>query len=122
MADRFDRQVGNPDVRGRCPACGHDSLFLGSNGYVTCGWIGCSAPGAATDWLGKQREDIAALLRFRDAMTPEMWEALQSVLCQSAKRLDYMLDGEESMDAFHCALAALDTLRTALQREPEHHA
>src|SRR6185436_14172643 len=30
------KQVGFQRVRGRCPACGSDSLFLGSFGYVTC--------------------------------------------------------------------------------------
>lgn len=45
------QQVGHPRVRGRCPSCGSDSLFLGSNGYVTCSVIGCKEPGAATDLL-----------------------------------------------------------------------
>lgn len=44
-------QVGHPRVRGRCPSCGAESLFLGSNGYVTCAVIGCKDPGAPTDLL-----------------------------------------------------------------------
>ena len=51
-ADVKWQQVGHPRVRGRCPSCGAESLFLGSNGYVTCGVIeGCKDPGAATDLL-----------------------------------------------------------------------
>lgn len=42
-----------PKVQGRCPACGRDSLFLGSGGYVTCSIIGCSKPDAATDVLSR---------------------------------------------------------------------
>lgn len=49
-------QIGYPPVQGRCPSCHAESLFLGSNGYVTCSVIGCKAPGAATDLLiGKDR-------------------------------------------------------------------
>lgn len=44
-------QVGHPKVQGRCPACGCESLFLGTNGYVTCSVIGCRRPAAATDLL-----------------------------------------------------------------------
>jgi len=48
---RFDLQdppLKHPPVRGRCPSCGSESLFLGSGGYVTCSVIGCKNPGAPT--------------------------------------------------------------------------
>lgn len=40
-----------PEVQGRCPACGGQSLFLGSGGYVTCSRIECPDPTAADDLL-----------------------------------------------------------------------
>lgn len=41
--------VGNfPKVEGKCPACGRDSLFLASGGFVTCSIIGCMDPGKAS--------------------------------------------------------------------------
>lgn len=47
-------QIGNPTVRGNCPTCGFESLFLGNNGYVTCSRVECKEPGAATDLLAIQ--------------------------------------------------------------------
>ena len=38
-------------VQGRCPVCGHYSLFLGSGGYVTCSISDCPNPSAASDIL-----------------------------------------------------------------------
>src|SRR5690625_2459388 len=38
-----------PDVQGRCPACGRESLFLGAGGYVTCREDNCPRPDAASD-------------------------------------------------------------------------
>lgn len=61
----YDEQIGNPRVRGRCPCCGTDSLFLGSGGYVTCAVTGCRAPGAATDLL---RDPKRMLNGIRDAL------------------------------------------------------
>src|SRR5581483_10497659 len=42
---------GWPRVEGRCPSCGHRSLFVGSGGYVVCAIIGCKDPGSASDLL-----------------------------------------------------------------------
>lgn len=42
---------GWPQVRGRCAACGHTSLFLGVGGHVTCAWRDCSDPCAADTML-----------------------------------------------------------------------
>lgn len=44
-----------PLVQGACPCCGSRSLFLGAGGYVTCGWVECSAPDAATLMLEQRR-------------------------------------------------------------------
>lgn len=55
--------------------------------------------------------DLKALLRFRDAMTPEMWEVVKNEA--DVVRIS-PLPGSESEDA---VIAALDTLRQALQQE-----
>lgn len=57
--------AGLPLVKGRCPACGHASLFLGSGGYVTCSIAECREPDAASTMLerrlaGKAQQDGAA--------------------------------------------------------------
>lgn len=39
------------DVQGRCPFCGHSSLFLGSGGYVTCRIAECPTPTGVADLL-----------------------------------------------------------------------
>lgn len=44
-------KAGYLRVQGKCPACGAEFLFLGSEGYVTCSVIGCKDPGAPTDLL-----------------------------------------------------------------------
>lgn len=48
--------AGFPSVQGRCPACGHRSLFLGSAGYVTCSCLDCPNPGAADDLLWQETD------------------------------------------------------------------
>lgn len=39
------------DVQGRCPACGHEGLFLGEGGYLTCPRDTCPEPDAASTLL-----------------------------------------------------------------------
>jgi hypothetical protein len=42
---------GHPAVRGRCPACNWESLFLGKGGYVTCANLDCPNPIAVSELL-----------------------------------------------------------------------
>lgn len=42
---------GFPKVQGRCPACRMSTLFVGAGGYITCSWLSCPDPGAASDLL-----------------------------------------------------------------------
>lgn len=49
-----------PRIRGRCPRCHSESLFLGSGGYVTCSVIGCKDPGAVHDMLSVVTPPAAA--------------------------------------------------------------
>lgn len=44
---------GWPLVQGRCPACGHASLFLAAGGFATCSRDDCPDPTAATDVLAE---------------------------------------------------------------------
>jgi hypothetical protein len=40
-----------PDVKGRCPSCQRETLFLAEGGYVTCRVLGCVEPDAASTLL-----------------------------------------------------------------------
>ncbi len=51
MTARHGVAQGSPIVRGKCPACGWTTLFLGFNGYVTCSNLACPDPSAASDLL-----------------------------------------------------------------------
>lgn len=67
--DRYDNKT-NPRIRGQCPSCGWHTLFLGSQGYVTCSLIGCKDPGAANDLLNSPS-------RHRSTRIAELEEALK---------------------------------------------
>lgn len=50
-----DLMIGHvtfPNVRGHCPACDAQVLFLGAGGYVTCSLAECPEPDAASRQLG----------------------------------------------------------------------
>jgi len=32
-----------------CPACGHETLFVGSGGHLTCSYLPCPEPGLASE-------------------------------------------------------------------------
>lgn len=32
----------------RCPSCGHQTLFIGDGGHLTCSWLDCTEPGVET--------------------------------------------------------------------------
>ncbi len=49
-------------VQGYCPACGLNSLFLASGGYVTCSRIDCPNPSVVSDILDdRETEHIVTL-------------------------------------------------------------
>ena len=52
----------------RCPACGHQTLFIGSGGHLTCGWIPCRAPSVG---------DVVDDLKAR-AATADLWPKLSA--------------------------------------------
>lgn len=39
------RQRLQQRITTRCPSCGHQSLFIGSGGRLTCSWLECKDPG-----------------------------------------------------------------------------
>lgn len=49
-----DPYPGYPRVRGYCPACRGESLFLGEGGYVTCARLDCPEPDAASSLLERR--------------------------------------------------------------------
>ncbi|MGW0948512.1 hypothetical protein ACWD4O_38980 [Streptomyces sp. NPDC002623] len=41
------------DVKGRCPACLGEHLFIGDGGYLTCSNVDCVRPDAAHELIGE---------------------------------------------------------------------
>ena len=46
--------VAFPSIQGRCPACGGQSLFVGSGGWLTCSRLECPEPDAASTLLERK--------------------------------------------------------------------
>lgn len=42
-----------PQVQGRCPACGDESLYVGEGGYLKCGRLKCPRPDLASEVIGE---------------------------------------------------------------------
>ena len=59
-AERYAAESPWPLVKGRCPACGLASLFLGEGGYVTCSVLECREPDAAATLLERDVRDGAS--------------------------------------------------------------
>lgn len=53
-------------VRGHCPACGGESLFLAEGGYVTCSRLECPRPSAVAELLDDRETDHLVVLRRKD--------------------------------------------------------
>ncbi|SDL28672.1 hypothetical protein SAMN05421806_12569 [Streptomyces indicus] len=94
--------AGLPHVAGRCPACGHSSLFLGDGGYVTCSMRECPQPDAASTVLEREPADQPPTRAEWDSLTNEADRlrrdgiALREradALDEEAKRLRSELDG-----------------------------
>lgn len=57
---RRGNAAGFPQVKGKCPACGWTSLFLGSGGYVTCANLDCPNPDTMDAFAKSQAEAVSA--------------------------------------------------------------
>jgi predicted CxxxxCH...CXXCH cytochrome family protein len=86
-------------LKGRCPSCGSESLFVGSGGYVTCSVIGCKNPGAAHDALRPTPSQPAVELSKRCGT------------CQHAIRIPstVMPNGDETPDFTFCRIWEIAT-------------
>lgn len=65
-------------VVGRCPACGSNSLFVGSGGYLTCSVLGCCEPDAASTLL--ERGGKPVLSDDERAVMDHIGAAMQGIL------------------------------------------
>lgn len=59
----------------RCPACGRDTLFIGSGGWLTCSWLQCPNPGV-DGALQQAREDIVRASQLQHEVDEARREAL----------------------------------------------
>lgn len=69
------RAAGRVAIANRCPACGHRSLFLGSGGWLTCGWLECRSP-SIDGALQQAREDIIRASQLEHELDEARAEAL----------------------------------------------
>lgn len=56
----------------RCPACGNQTLFIGSGGHITCSWIKCTEPGL--EHFLKERGVFAQSIPQREAIAEVLEE------------------------------------------------
>ncbi len=48
--------MSDEKIRTPCPACGANTLFIGSGGHLTCSVIGCKEPGVERAVNGLKRQ------------------------------------------------------------------
>lgn len=93
MHRHFDQQIVT-----RCPACGHQTLFVASGGHLTCSWLDCPNPsyeearqladGARLHSFVKENGRLADLLN-----TPELHDFAKAVVLEAAhQRARWPLD------------------------------
>jgi hypothetical protein len=103
----------HPTVQGRCPACRGESLFLGSDGYVTCARLDCPDPEAATRIL-EQRIDYSKIRVIRGwypACDEGRHPQHPDCTCDEADRIaaagrKFMDDAARAIDAMTSAVPA----------------
>lgn len=83
---KFDEQVGYPRVRGVCPSCGGNSLFLGAGGYITCSIIGgCKQPDAAYVALEKRIQPDRLRPHHTVTIDSDGWHLAHPLDCDLAR-------------------------------------
>jgi hypothetical protein len=95
------------DVRGRCPACGRESLFLGSGGYVTCRQLACPEPDAASTLLEQRPAPPGVRERYIEAI-----DACRT-LTPAALADAVLAVRDEELAQLRAGLAALWAVRTS---------
>lgn len=110
------------EVKGRCPACGWETLFVGEGGYITCSRLECPRPDTVTELLGELHEArLHGAFTFCDQLVGHvsMAKFAQKI---SEKRAAYA-DAEKAQKAQREAerkLKRLDQMATAwLERLPD---
>lgn len=122
--------AGNyPVVRGKCLACGHDTLFLGRGGHVTCSWLSCPEPGFMRkvddlrDQLADAKHDLEQM-RTEKEMWRETLDAQERELAEVRRERDEWIEAHGvQMKANHNVILERDRLREEnerLQRDLEH--
>ena len=66
--------VEQPRITTRCPSCGHQTLFIGSGGHLTCSWLECKAP-SLDDFLDEAAAHLQALQQENERLVDERDEA-----------------------------------------------
>lgn len=90
-----DAIFGWRTVQGRCPACGRTgTLFLGSQGHITCSYATCPNPGAATDQLLDELFDPDPDLEI-DPDAEEDEEDLDGHVPEDDEEIEPGLDGQD---------------------------
>ena len=77
-------------IKGRCPSCDHESLFVANGGYITCSIAECLNPTLASDLLEQGRA-----LRVR----AERGEAVTHIE-QLREQLRALLEAEPFTESF----------------------
>lgn len=117
--------AGHPLVKGRCPACGGASLFLGSGGYLTCARLDCPQPDAATEviadfWDARQHgaftfcaQEVGhvTMTAFAQKITEK-----RTALAQREQSVRYANEQKERAEQAEAALTSM----SALHNRNEH--
>lgn len=108
-----------PNVQGQCPACGHHGLFLGSGGYVTCSWLECPEPDAASTLLERPAAPTTGPGRVPlDHLTSDQLDALYDQL-DHVRTAVHVADTEDVTDWQRGYRACSDMALTALNGPKE---
>lgn len=74
-ARREMRQHVQQRITTRCPSCGHQSLFIGSGGHLTCSWLECKGDPGLERAIEKLKAELAEAKAAFDAQTVNVTEA-----------------------------------------------
>lgn len=112
--DELDTTPNKQGIVTRCPACGHQTLFIGAGGHLTCGWLPCRNP-SVEDAIESLREERDVAL----ARTPEgfvgIFEAMANAAHANAVTKGFWIGGRndgEMIALMHSELSeALEYIR-----------
>lgn len=95
-------------IRDRCPTCGHDTLFIGEGGWLTCSWLPCREPGVsrAVKGLQERLERLGALPKALCALTQHVCRTCDLDENEYAERTGYNVGIEAALQSVKSALSA----------------